>query len=66
MFQAFVYIVRIKGLHNHPGARAIMAVGGLVADVACEIKLDGKHKFDCMGLCFTAFNFGTVLSFSEK
>ena len=62
MFQAFVHIVRIKGLHNHPGARAIMAVGGLVADVACETKLDGKHKF----LCFTAFNFGTVLSFSEK
>ncbi|CAH3121317.1 unnamed protein product, partial [Pocillopora meandrina] len=41
VFQAFVHIVHLKGLHNHPGARAIMAVGGLVADVACETKLDG-------------------------
>lgn len=61
-----MYIVYIKGFYNYFGVRVIMVVGGLVVDVVCEIKLDGKYKFDCMGLCFIVFNFGIVLLFFEK
>ena len=48
MFEVFSRIVHAKELHNHPGVKAIMTVGQLVADAACDVELDGR---------FTAFSF---------
>ncbi|PFX31192.1 hypothetical protein AWC38_SpisGene3976 [Stylophora pistillata] len=44
VFEAFTHIAFMNGLNNYPGAKAIMAVGGLVADAACDTKLDGLVK----------------------
>ena len=29
------------GLRDHPGIKAIIMIGGLIADAACDEKLDG-------------------------
>ena len=33
----------LHGLQDHPGIKAIMVIGGLVAEVACDEKLDGLY-----------------------
>ena len=43
VFEAFVRKAREHRIQHHPGVKAIIAVGGLVAEVACDVKLDGNH-----------------------
>ena len=33
----------LHGLQDHPGIKVIMAIGGLVAECACDEKLDGLY-----------------------
>jgi len=42
VFEAFVYMAHKHGIQNRPGVQVIMTIGGLVADAACEVKMDGK------------------------
>ena len=42
VFEAFVRKVHEHGIQNHPAIKIIMTVGGLVAEVACQTKMDGK------------------------
>jgi len=45
-FEAFSYMTALYGLQDHPGIKAIMVIGGLVAEAACDEKLDGLfNKF---------------------
>ncbi|KAL9969163.1 hypothetical protein ACROYT_G021340 [Oculina patagonica] len=41
IFAVFSLIVHSKELHNHPGVKAIMTIGQMVVDAACDVKLDG-------------------------
>ena len=41
VFEAFVRAVDKLGLRDHPGAKVVITVGGLLTDAACELKLDG-------------------------
>lgn len=43
MFEAFVSKAYEHGIQDHPGVKAIVAVGGLVAEVGCDVKLDGNY-----------------------
>ena len=56
IFEAFSYLVYLRGLHDHPGIKAILMIGGMVADAACDEKLDGSYKSSNMflipQLCF--------------
>lgn len=42
-FEAFSYMTALHGLQDHPGIKAIMVIGGLVAEAACDEKLDGLY-----------------------
>jgi len=33
----------LHGLQDHPGIKAIMVIGSLVAEAACDEKLDGLY-----------------------
>lgn len=45
-FEAFSYVTTLHGLQEHPGVKAIILIGGLVAEAACDEKLDGLfNKF---------------------
>ena len=41
MFEAFVRTLDKLGLKDHPGAKVVLTIGGLLTDAACELKLDG-------------------------
>ena len=43
VFEAFVRKANEHGIQDHPGVKAIVAVGGLVAEVGCDVKLDGNY-----------------------
>lgn len=43
VFEAFTYVVDKHGLRDHPGIKAIIMIGGLIADAACDEKLDGLY-----------------------
>ena len=43
VFEAFVRKANEHGIQDHPGVKAIVAVGGLVAEVGCDVKLDGSY-----------------------
>ena len=45
VFKVFKDIVHAKRLHNYPGVKAIMAIGQMLADAACDEKLDGMFTF---------------------
>lgn len=42
-FEAFSYVTTLHGLQEHPGVKAIILIGGLVAEAACDEKLDGLY-----------------------
>lgn len=42
-FEAFSYVVEWHELQDHPGIKAIMVIGELVAEAACDEKLDGLY-----------------------
>ena len=43
VFEAFTYVVDKHNLRDHPGIKAIIMVGGMIADAACDEKLDGLY-----------------------
>lgn len=43
VFEAFSHLVELHDLQDHPGIKAIMLIGGLIADAACDEKLDGLY-----------------------
>lgn len=43
VFEAFVNMVHEHELHDHPGIKAIMEIGGMVTDAFCDVKLDGSY-----------------------
>jgi len=43
VFEAFTYVVEKHDLRDHPGIKAIIMIGGLIADAACDEKLDGLY-----------------------
>jgi len=46
VFEAFSYVTALHGLQDHPGIKAIVVIGQLVAEAACDEKLDGLiNKF---------------------
>jgi len=36
-------VVEKHDLRDHPGIKAIIMIGGLIADAACDEKLDGLY-----------------------
>jgi len=42
-FEAFSYMTALHGLQDHPGIKAIMVIGSLVAEATCDEKLDGLY-----------------------
>ncbi|KAJ7388439.1 hypothetical protein OS493_037601 [Desmophyllum pertusum] len=44
VFDVFVHLVRKSNLHGHPAAQVIIAIGGMVAEAACEVNMDGLIK----------------------
>ena len=41
VFEAFSYVVEKHDLKDHPGIKAVMMIGGLIAKAACDETLDG-------------------------
>lgn len=42
MFEAFSQLADLHDLRDHPGIKAIMMIGGMIVDAACDEKLDGS------------------------
>ena len=40
IFEVFAHLTHYYDLHNHPGVQAIMTIGQMVADAACEGKMN--------------------------
>ena len=42
MIEEFFKAAEKHDLKDHPGFKVILAIGGLLGDATCDLKLDGK------------------------